>query len=101
MRACTKAGLVAPEAMEAFTRLAACEYFAVDRFDLAEGAHIELGHADKLQILIGLSGEASLAAPSGEPVRIPRGAALVVPVGNGISTLHAHGAAEVIRVLQP
>lgn len=97
----TKAGLVAPVTMDGFTRLASCAYFAVDRFNLASDARAELGHPDKLQILIGVSGSASLETPNGEPMKIPRGAALVLPIGTGSSALRAQSTAEIIRVLQP
>ncbi len=97
----TQAGLVAPVAMDGFTRLASCEYFAVDRFDLPSNTGAQLGHADKLQILIGLSGSASLETDKGEPLEVPRGAALVLPANSGAHTIRTHGAAQVIRVLQP
>jgi mannose-6-phosphate isomerase len=97
----TKAGLVAPETMDGFTRLVSCEYFAVDRFALAAGQASGLGEAGKLQILIALTDGCSVVSEAGEPVAAERGKALVLPAGEARYAVEGPDGAEVIRVLQP
>lgn len=99
-RAATKAGLVEPRPMGGFTRLVDCDYFAVDRFALQPASDAALQATEKLQILIALT-EGCTAATGSETYTLPRGQAVILPVGSGPVRLQAENAAEVIRVLQP
>ncbi len=99
-RTATAAGLISPQPMNGFTRLVACDYFAVDRLQL-ENAEISLGFEDKLQILIALDESCTLLKDDGSSLPLPRARAVVVPVDAGPSRLQAGEAAEIIRVLQP
>jgi mannose-6-phosphate isomerase len=98
----TKAGLVAPRAMDGFVRLVESEYFAVDRFEVSAGATVNLDCKDKLQILVALTDGVSVRCLDGDTeARLPKGQAVVVP-GEGVAHhLRAHAAASVVRVLQP
>ncbi len=100
-RTATAAGLVAPVAMQGFTRLVASAYFAVDRFTLETGVEAALGEAEKLQILIAVAENCSVLSDRGDATRLPRGQAVILPVGNTGYRLRSDGAAEVVRVLQP
>ena len=98
----TEAGRVAPSEMDGFIRLVSSPYFAVDRFTGGAG-EASLGQGDKLQILIALADGSTLQREGGaaarEEITLPRGQAVVLPVGSGPYRLAAAG--EVIRVLQP
>ena len=100
-RSTTAAGLIAPVPMDGFTRLVACAYFAVDRFDLQAETQAELGNVGKLQILIALHGECTLHTQEGSSFALPHAKAVVVPASTTAYRLQASDAAEVIRVLQP
>ena len=100
-RTSTAAGLVSPTSMNGFTRLVACDYFAVDRFGLQEQEQGSLDHGDKLQILIALSGELSVHDNQGGSVALPRGKAVILPATGRSYAVHTLTAGEFIRVLQP
>jgi mannose-6-phosphate isomerase len=87
----TKAGIVAPVAMDGFTRLVASEYFAVDRFAVA--GEVALGFAGELQILVALTGGLSVG-----DVALPPGFAVVLPA-EGVAYV-VKGSGELVRVLQ-
>jgi mannose-6-phosphate isomerase len=98
----TKAGQVAPVRHADFVRLVQSDYFAVDRFELSAGDAKPLGDADKLQVLVALSEGVSVRSIDGEAeVRLPHGRAVVLPAEGVAYTLRAHGAATVVRVLEP
>lgn len=94
----TEAGLVKPRALEGFTRLVECAYFAVDRFEAGAGEH-RLNEADKLQVLFALGPGCSVAA-GGVETALPQGQAVVLPAEGVAYTLH-NGTAAVVRVVQP
>jgi mannose-6-phosphate isomerase len=96
----TRAGFIPPRAMGDFTRLAECEYFAVDRFDLLDDA-VAVGSAGKLQILVALGSRSVLTDDHGQKWTLPRGKAVILPAGVTGYRLQAEEAAQVIRVLQP
>jgi len=89
--------LVAPVAMDGFTRLVASDYFLVDRFE-AEDAGVSLGSSGKMQMLFALSEGVSVEGETGvvglDPWRV-----LVLPA-EGVE-YWVRGAGEVIRIAQP
>ncbi len=97
----TAAGLVSPQPMDGFTRLVACEYFAVDRFALENAVPAHLGEPDKLQILIALEDGCSLRAATGHVLPLPHAKAVVLPCTENTYSLEGKAGAQVIRVLQP
>jgi mannose-6-phosphate isomerase len=92
-RTSTSAGLVAPVAMEGFTRLVASDYFVVDRFALS-GDAAALGLTDKMQMLFALGEGASVGDVALDPWRV-----VVVPTEGVEYALR--GVGEVIRIAQP
>jgi len=96
-RTSSSAGLVAPVAMDGFTRLVASDYFLVDRFE-AEDAGVSLGSSGKMQMLFALSEGVSVEGETGvvglDPWRV-----LVLPA-EGVE-YWVRGAGEVIRIAQP
>jgi len=96
-RTSSSAGLVAPVAMDGFTRLVASDYFLVDRF-AAEDAGVALGLSGKMQMLFALgesmSVEGQMSAVKLDPWRV-----LVLPAVGVEYSLR--GAGEVIRIAQP
>ena len=86
--------------MEGFTRLVACEYFAVDRLQLQTGS-ANLGFGGKLQILIALDDACSLLTGTSAPIPLPRAKAVVVPASAAPSSLHCDPGSQIIRILQP
>ena len=97
----TAAGLVPSQPMKGFTRLVACQYFAVDRFQLQSDGRAHLEAADKLQILIALAAGCTVRAGAGEPVALPRAQAVILPADGTRYEVRAAAAAEIVRVLQP
>jgi len=91
------AGLVAPVAMDGFTRLVASDYFLVDRF-AATDAGVPLGLSGKMQMLFALGEGVSVESDAGvvslDPWRV-----LVLPAEGVEYSLR--GAGEVIRIAQP
>ena len=101
-RTASDAGLVAPTAMDGFTRLVSSAYFAVDRFTIAGEGVETLGEAGKLQILIALVGGCTLQSDDDDdPVALPRGQAVVLPARQKVYALRGAPGTEVVRVLQP
>jgi len=96
-RASSSAGLVAPVAMDGFTRLVTSDYFVVDRF-AATDAGVALGSHGKMQMLFALVEGVSVESSAGnvglEPWRV-----MVLP-GEGVE-YSLRGAGEVIRIAQP
>jgi mannose-6-phosphate isomerase len=96
-RTSSSAGLVAPIAMEGFTRLVASDYFVVDRFT-ATAAGVALGLSGKMQMLFALGKGVSVEGLAGsvglDPWRV-----LVLPAEGVEYSLR--GAGEVIRIALP
>ncbi len=96
-RTSSSAGLVAPMAMNGFTRLVASDYFVVDRF-AATDAGVRLGLSGKMQMLFALGEGASVVSDAGAVVLDPW-RVLVLPAESVEYSLR--GASEVIRIAQP
>lgn len=96
-RTSTSAGLVAPVAMDGFTRLVVSDYFVVDRFSLAADA-AALGRRDKMQMLFAL-GEGALVESEAGRVQLDPWRVVVLPAEGVEYALR--GAGEVIRIAQP
>lgn len=96
-RTSTSAGLVAPVAMDGFTRLVASDYFVVDRLSLP-GDAAALGRRDKMQMLFALGEGASVESEAGR-VRLDPWCVMVLPAEGVEYALR--GAGEVIRIAQP
>jgi mannose-6-phosphate isomerase len=96
-RTSSSAGLVAPVAMEGFTRLVASDYFVVDRF-VAKDAGSSLGLSGKMQMLFALS-EGTVVESGAGSVALDPWRVLVLPAEGVEYSLH--GAGEVIRIAQP
>jgi mannose-6-phosphate isomerase len=96
-RTSSSAGLVAPVAMDGFTRLVVSDYFVVDRF-VAKNEGARLGLQSKMQMLFALSEGVSVEGEMGvvtlDPWRV-----LVLPAEGVEYSLR--GAGEVIRIAQP
>jgi mannose-6-phosphate isomerase len=96
-RTSSSAGLVAPVAMDGFTRLVVSDYFVVDRF-VAKDAGGPLGLQEKMQMLFALSEGASVESVAGsvplDPWRV------VVLPAEGVE-YSLRGTGEVIRIAQP
>jgi len=96
-RTSSSAGLVAPVAMDGFTRLVASDYFLVDRF-AAEDAGVALRLSGKMQMLFALGEGVSVEGDAGvvslDPWRV-----LVLPAEGVEYSLR--GVGEVIRIAQP
>jgi mannose-6-phosphate isomerase len=92
-RTATGAGLVAPVAMDGFTRLVASDYFVVDRFVLS-GGEVALGCEGKMQMLFALGEGVSVGGVGLEPWRV------VVLPAEGVEYA-LRGVGEVIRIAQP
>jgi mannose-6-phosphate isomerase len=96
-RTTSGAGLVAPVAMDGFTRLVASDYFVVDRFGLSGGV-APLGLRDKMQMLFAL-GEGAWVESAAGSVRLDPWRVVVLPAEGVEYALR--GAGEVIRIAQP
>jgi mannose-6-phosphate isomerase len=96
-RTSSSAGLVAPVAMDGFTRLVRSDYFVVDRL-VAKAACVPLGLSGKMQMLFALGEGASVVGEAGvvglDPWRV-----LVLPAESVEYSLRGTG--EVIRIAQP
>jgi mannose-6-phosphate isomerase len=93
----TGAGLIAPVAMDGFTRLVGCDYFVVDRFALSqEGA--SLGSGDRMQMVFAL-GDGATVESEGGSVQLEAGRVVVLPAERVEYGLRGSG--EVIRIAQP
>ena len=71
----TDAGLVAPKAMDGFTRLVEAKYFVVDRYELATGESVEVTNVSA-GCVVGLKGSGVVGG-----VEVRAGQAVVVPIG--------------------
>jgi mannose-6-phosphate isomerase len=96
-RTSSSAGLVAPVAMDGFTRLVASDYFVVDRF-AATNAGVALGLSGKMQMLFAL-GEGVLVDGETGVVPLDPWRVLVLPAEGVAYSLR--GVGEVIRIAQP
>ena len=96
-RTTSDAGLVAPIAMQGFTRLVASAYFLVDRFTLSS-ASAPLGSPTKLHMLFALTEGATVESADTSTPLMP-GRIVLLPA-EGIDYALA-GAGEVIRIAQP
>jgi mannose-6-phosphate isomerase len=96
-RTTSAAGLVAPAAMDGFTRLVASVYFLVDRFQLGSEP-APLGHPHKLQMLFALS-DGAYVVSNGSATPLTPGRIVILPA-EGID-YSLHGTGEVIRIAQP
>jgi mannose-6-phosphate isomerase len=95
----TKAGLIAPEPHDGFTRLVTSDYFVVDRFTLTPDASAPLGLTGQLQILVALGEGCTVIADGLAPTALPTGTVVLLPAEPLAYTLHGTG--EVIRISQP
>jgi mannose-6-phosphate isomerase len=85
----TKAGLVAPVAMDGFVRLVGCEYFVVDRFEVTGSA--ELVGASGMQMVVALGEGMSVGG-----TELPPGSVVVLPAeGVGYAV---EGSGVVVRI---
>ena len=96
-RTSSNAGLVAPVAMDGFTRLVASDYFVVDRF-AASDAGVALGASGKMQMLFALGEGVSVEGDAGA-ARLDPWRVLVLPAEGVEYSLR--GAGDVIRIAQP
>jgi mannose-6-phosphate isomerase len=96
-RTTSSAGLVAPVAMDGFTRMVASDYFVVDRFG-ANDAGVPLGLSGKMQMLFALGEGASVESAAGS-VRLDPWRVVVLPAEGVEYALR--GVGEVIRIAQP
>jgi mannose-6-phosphate isomerase len=96
-RTATAAGLIAPVAMQGFTRLVASAYFTVDSFKLSS-APSPLGLPTKLQMLFALTEGATVETPTTSTPLTP-GSIVLLPAEGTDYTLAGSG--EVIRIAQP
>ena len=94
----TRAGKVAPRAMDGFTRLIEEQYFSVDRFELASGSVAVT--MDGPGCLVGLNGTARIQASAGE-VELRRASAVVVPAGTRVMVEAVAGGASFARCMAP
>ncbi|MDE3105016.1 MAG: class I mannose-6-phosphate isomerase [Acidobacteriota bacterium] len=95
----TRAGKVAPQPMDGFTRLIDEQYFTVDRFELAALDEIELLTATA-GCLVGLSGTVNVITPD-EEVELTAGQAVVLPVSCGQVILEAESDAVLLHCSMP
>jgi mannose-6-phosphate isomerase len=96
-RTSSSAGLVAPVAMDGFTRLVASEYFLVDRF-VAKDAAVRLGLSGKMQMLFALGEGVSVESGAGS-VALDPWRVMVLPA-EGVE-YSVRGVGKVIRIAQP
>ena len=93
----TQAGLVSPLTFAEYTRLMACEYFAVDRFETS-AQPLPLGFEGQMQVLFAL-GEGAVLTSADQELALPRGFAVVLPA-EGVAYA-VKGSVPVVRVLAP
>jgi mannose-6-phosphate isomerase len=96
-RTATAAGLIAPVAMQGFTRLVTSAYFTVDSFKLS-ATPSPLGEPTKLQMLFALAEGATVATATTSTPLTP-GSVVLLPAEGIDYTLTGEG--EVIRIAQP
>ena len=95
MKTQTKAGKIAPRAMDGFTRLIEEQYFSVDRFELEGGGVVEVP-MESVGCLVGLAGSGTV-----DGVAVKAGQAVVVPVGLGTVKVEASENFSFARCLAP
>lgn len=100
MKTRTHAGKVNPVAMDGFIRLIEQRYFVVDQYDLATAGDAAVP-ADRPGCLVGLVGTSMVVSEAGEPVELPRGRAVVVPVGCGPVRVRSRTAASFAHCFVP
>jgi mannose-6-phosphate isomerase len=88
MKSHTKAGKIAPKAINGFTRLIEQQYFVVDRFDVGEGA-VEMT-LEGAGCLVGLKGNGVIRCGRDE-VELTAARAVVVPIGSGPLMIRGRG----------
>ncbi|HEY0306775.1 MAG TPA: type I phosphomannose isomerase catalytic subunit [Acidobacteriaceae bacterium] len=96
MKPKTRAGKVAPVQVEGFTRLIQEKYFTVDRFELTAGHTHTFGAMRVPQILVVLSGSATLTC-DGESLPLERGKATVIPAGATAAVVQSDPGCTLIR----
>ncbi len=94
MKTETKAGKIAPRAMDGFTRLIEEQYFSVDRFELAGGG-VDVA-MESVGCLIGLKGGGSVNG-----VEFKAGQAVIVPLDLEGVQVKAEGGFSFARCLAP
>ncbi len=100
MRSRTRAGKVAPWAMDGWTRLIEEVYFSVDRFDLAPGEVVAVAMPGP-GCLVGLDGSADVLSDADQgQVAMERGQAIVVPAGRTV-TVKADRGVSFARCIAP
>jgi mannose-6-phosphate isomerase len=95
MKTATKAGKIAPRAMDGFTRLIEEQYFSVDRFELAGGS-VAVPMDGTAGCLVGLKGAGTV-----DGVAFKAGEAIVVPSGSGAVAVAAAAPFSFARCLAP
>ena len=94
----TRAGKVAPRAMDGFMRLIEEQYFLVDRFEVASGEVTVT--MDGPGCLVGLAGMAQVRSDAGV-VELVKASAVVVPAGTQVTVAAAGGAVSFARCMAP
>ena len=94
----TRAGKIAPQMMDGFTRLIEEQYFSVDRFELPSGAVTVT--MDGPGCLVGLDGSATVRSTAGE-VELRRASAVVVPAGTEVWVEATGGPVSFARCMAP
>ncbi len=102
----TAAGKVPPRSREhgltQVTELIEQRYFAVERADLAEGEPFTVERAGGApEVLVSISGSATLVASDGEPVELQPGRAVVIPAQTRNYRLQAAEKCAVVRAIPP
>ncbi len=100
MRTQTVAGKVKPVAMDGFTRLIEQLYFVVDRYEIAARDEA-IVPSDEPGCLVDLDGTAIVVSESGQQVELPRGHAVVVPVGCGPVRVRSRAGASFVHCFVP
>jgi mannose-6-phosphate isomerase len=94
MKTHTKAGKIAPQVRDGYTRLIEEKYFSVDRFELAGGS-VQVA-MESVGCLVGLKGSGTV-----DGVAMEAGQAVIVPVGLGAVTVAAGEDFSFARCLSP
>jgi mannose-6-phosphate isomerase len=94
MKTGTRAGKIAPQKRDGYTRLIEEQYFSVDRFELGGGS-VQVA-MESVGCLVGLKGSGTV-----DGVAMKAGQAVVVPVGLGAVTVEAAADFSFARCLAP
>ncbi len=92
MKTKTKAGKIAPRAMDGFTRLIEEQYFVVDRFEVASGEVVMTLEGDGC--LVGVAGSGVVRCGE-EEIPLKKAQTVVVPLGSGPVLVSGDGLAFV------